>query len=79
VIRDLVAHGRARPDTLHIGLDVSDDCAVIDADGTISSRLLVAGPLTRGKFFEIEAIPDIRVQCARIAKRLLETKLQDAG
>lgn len=79
VIRDLVATGRARPDSLHIGLDVSDDCAVIDADGTVSSRLLVAGPLTRGKFFEIEAIPDIRVQCARIAKRLLEAKLLDAG
>ena len=79
VIRDLVATGRARPDSLHIGLDVSDDCAVIDANGAVSSRLLVAGPLTRGKFFEIEAIPDIRVQCARIAKRLLEAKLQDAG
>ncbi|MDB5527940.1 MAG: FAD-dependent oxidoreductase [Devosia sp.] len=79
VIRDLVATGHARPDTLHIGLDVSDDCAVIDADGKTSPRLLVAGPLTRGKFFEIEAIPDIRLQCARIAKRLLEAKLQDLG
>lgn len=71
VIRDLVANGRARPDELHIGLDVNEHCAVIDADGQASERLLVIGPLTRGRFFEIEAIPDIRVQAANLARRIL--------
>jgi uncharacterized NAD(P)/FAD-binding protein YdhS len=71
VIRDLIAHGRARPDTLRIGLDVDEHCAVIDQDGKVTERLLVLGPLTRGRFFEIEAIPDIRVQAATLAARIL--------
>ncbi|MGB3335964.1 MAG: FAD/NAD(P)-binding protein [Devosia sp.] len=71
VIRDLIAHGRARPDTLRIGLDVDEHCAVIDQAGKVTERLLVLGPLTRGRFFEIEAIPDIRVQAATLAARIL--------
>lgn len=71
VIRDLVANGRARPDPLRIGLDVDEHCAVIDTDGKATDRLLVVGPLTRGRFFEIEAIPDIRVQAAKLAARIL--------
>lgn len=70
VIRDL-SSGRARPDALRIGLDVDDDCAVVDSEGRVSDRLLVVGPLTRGRFFEIEAVPDIRVQAARLAERIL--------
>lgn len=71
VIRDLVATGRGRADPLHIGLDVSPDNHLIDAEGQVSGRLLVAGPLTRGRYFEIEAIPDIRLQCERIARHVL--------
>ena len=74
VIRDLVATGRARADELHIGLDVDDNCAVVDSAGHVTDRLLVVGPLTRGRFFEIEAIPDIRVQAARLADRILSQK-----
>ncbi|NGP18994.1 FAD/NAD(P)-binding protein [Devosia aurantiaca] len=71
VIRDLVAHGRARADALRIGLDVNEHCAVIDHAGKVTEKLLVIGPLTRGRFFEIEAIPDIRVQAATLAARIL--------
>jgi uncharacterized NAD(P)/FAD-binding protein YdhS len=71
VIRNLVANGRARADALHIGLDVDEHCAIIDRDGKATDRLLVIGPLTRGRFFEIEAIPDIRVQAATLAARIL--------
>jgi uncharacterized NAD(P)/FAD-binding protein YdhS len=45
---------------------------VVAADATPSSRLFAVGPLTRGQFFEIEAIPDIRRQCADLATRLLK-------
>ncbi len=71
VIRDLVAQGRGRADALHIGLDVDEHCAIVDQDGKATDRLLVIGPLTRGRFFEIEAIPDIRVQAATLAARIL--------
>lgn len=70
-IRALLARGDIRPDPLHIGLEVDPDCRTIGADGSPSDRLLAVGPLTRGTFFEIEAIPDIRVQCAELAKRVL--------
>ncbi|TIU73492.1 MAG: FAD-dependent oxidoreductase, partial [Mesorhizobium sp.] len=71
VVRSLVERGLARPDPLRLGLDVSDNCEVIASDGTVSAKILAVGPLTRGTFFEIDAIPDIRVQCARLSKRLL--------
>jgi len=70
VVRQLLAAGLGRPDRLHIGLDVTPDCAVIARDGRASTRLFAVGPLTRGTFFEIEAIPDIRVQAAELAVRL---------
>ena len=71
VIQQLIHAGAARPDPLHIGLDVDEQCALIAADGTAAARVRVVGPLTRGRYFEIEAIPDIRLQCAALATRLL--------
>ena len=71
VVSDLIANAAGRPDPLHIGLDVDEHCFVIDAEGKPSRHLLAVGPLTRGRFFEIEAVPDIRRQCADIAQRLL--------
>lgn len=71
VVRQLIAEGTARPDRLHIGLDVTEASEVISAAGVPADRLFAIGPLTRGTFFEIEAIPDIRVQCAELATRLL--------
>lgn len=73
VIRDLIAMGAGRPDPLRIGLDVDENCRIVDAEGRTSRRLLAIGPLTRGRFFEIEAVPDIRRQCQDIAGRLIGT------
>ncbi len=72
VIRHLIHSGAARPDIMHIGIDVDDSCALVATDGTISQRVRVVGPLTRGRYFEIEAIPDIRVQCAGVAQAILD-------
>ncbi|TRC70659.1 FAD-dependent oxidoreductase [Mesorhizobium sp. WSM4307] len=71
VVRSLVDRGLARPDPMRIGLDVSANCEIIAGDGTVSRKILAVGPLTRGTFFEIDAIPDIRIQCARLSKQLL--------
>ena len=61
----------ARADRLHIGLDVSTEGALISQQGIRNDRIFAVGPLTRGTFLEIEAIPDIRVQCQRLAAALL--------
>ena len=70
IVRFLTDSGLARADSLHLGLDVTVDCAVVDAAGGVSERIFALGPLTRGAFFEIEAVPDIRVQAERLAARL---------
>lgn len=71
LVRGLLDRRHARTDPLHISLDVTTQCALIDGDGRPSERLFAIGPLSRGTFFEIEAVPDIRVQCANLAHRLL--------
>jgi uncharacterized NAD(P)/FAD-binding protein YdhS len=70
VIQRLFEQGLARADTLQIGIDIAEDCAVIDRNGIASRRLFAVGPLTRAAFWEIVAIPDIRNQCAELATRL---------
>lgn len=71
IVRQLIHSDAARPDPMNIGLDVDENCALVSAEGTASRRVRVVGPLTRGRFFEIEAVPDIRAQCARLAASLL--------
>lgn len=69
-VRSLTDRGLARADPLRLGLDVTPDCAIVDAGGKASATLYAVGPLTRGTFFEIDAVPDIRLQAARLAARL---------
>jgi len=71
VIRSLLRSGAARPDRLHIGLDVLRDGSLVGRNGLGNPRIYAVGPLTRGTFLEIEAIPDIRVQCRELSLALL--------
>lgn len=70
LLRALLARGTIRPDAEHLGLDVEAGCAVIAADGTPSERMFALGPMTRGAFWEIVAVPDIRRQTWDLARRL---------
>jgi len=70
LIRSLLADGTARPDALRLGLDVTGTCALLHEDGAISRRLFAVGPVTRGAFWEITAVPDIRRQCELLAQHL---------
>ena len=67
LVRDLLSRGMTRPDPLELGLDVTECCALINQSGRVSQRLFAVGPITRGRFWEIMAVPDIRVQCAKLA------------
>lgn len=70
VIRSLIDQGSAKVDPLGIGLGVTSDCAVERADGTPSRHIFAIGPLSRAAFWECIAVPDIRVQCERLARHL---------
>ena len=70
LIASLLGAGVARPDPLGIGLDVTADCHLVGRNGESRPRLFAIGPITRSRFWEIEAIPDIRRQCEGLSMRL---------
>jgi len=61
LLSSLLVAGEAKPDHLGIGLEISDDCRA-------GSRLWAMGPLTKGRYWEIIAVPDIREQAAAVAE-----------
>lgn len=70
LVRSLLRDGMVRPDALRLGLDVTDTCALRSRSGAVSQRLFAAGPVTKGTFWEITAVPDIRRQCEVLARNL---------
>ncbi len=70
LVRNLLASGVVRPDPLRLGLDVTGNCALLDRSGAISRRLFAIGPVTKGAFWEITAVPDIRRQAEKLAEYL---------
>lgn len=70
LLTDLLAQGLAQPGPHGFGLKVSPACALIDASGRAASDLFAVGPLTRGQFWEVVGLPDVRQQCARLASLL---------
>lgn len=79
LVRSLLKDGLARPDALRLGLDVADSCAVLGLDGMPSPRLFAVGPVTRSRFWEITAVPDIRRQCEEVAGHLAALGDQRTG
>lgn len=69
LVRQLIASGRARPDRLGLGLEVDRESRV--AGHGPSPALYAIGPLSKGAFWEIVAVPDIRGQAAAVARDLV--------
>jgi uncharacterized NAD(P)/FAD-binding protein YdhS len=72
LVAQLLGPGYTRVDPLGKGLDVDSDCVVIDARGRVSDRVFAIGPMSQGAFWEVIAVPDIRLQAALLARRLTE-------
>jgi uncharacterized NAD(P)/FAD-binding protein YdhS len=72
LVGSLLASGTAREDPLGLGLDVAADCALVDRAGLPSRRVFAVGPVTKARFWEITAVPDIRAQARRLATRLAD-------
>jgi uncharacterized NAD(P)/FAD-binding protein YdhS len=71
LLRQLLREGRIRPDPLRLGIDIESDGAVIGRNGRRTPDLFAIGPITKGVFWEIVAVPDIRTACERLAGRLM--------
>ena len=70
LLATLYQRGVIRPDPARLGLDVDSRAQTIAADGTSNDWLYALGPMTRGAFWEIVAVPDIRQQTWNLARRL---------
>jgi uncharacterized NAD(P)/FAD-binding protein YdhS len=62
MLKGMLADGLARPDELGIALDVDERSRITGA-----RRAWAMGPLTKGRYWEIIAVPDIRGQAAAVA------------
>ena len=61
LLRGLLDAGEVKPDQLDIGLSV-------DENSRAGNRLWALGPLSKGRYWEIIAVPDIREQAAQVAE-----------
>lgn len=74
LVARLRTEGRARPGWSGLGLAVDDDGQLLDADGRRQPTLWTIGPICRGTRWETTALPEIRIQAARLARELLSTR-----
>ena len=63
LLRQMIADGLVAVDRLGMGL-------AVNGDSLAGERLWALGPLTKGAFWEIVAVPDIRGQAAHVADRI---------
>ncbi|WP_188761695.1 FAD/NAD(P)-binding protein [Sandarakinorhabdus glacialis] len=70
LVTRLLASGIARACPSGMGLDVDENSVLRDRSGTPHPNFHALGPLTRGAFLEITAVPDIRVQAWEVARQI---------
>ncbi|QJU60693.1 FAD-dependent oxidoreductase [Sphingomonas sp. AP4-R1] len=70
LLLDLLRQGRIAADSMRLGLATNASAQALNAKGEPSDRLYALGPLTRGTFWEITAVPDIRHQTWSLARLL---------
>jgi uncharacterized NAD(P)/FAD-binding protein YdhS len=70
LLSGLLVQGYIKPDPLDIGIDVNER-----SRASTAPRLWALGPLTKGRYWEIIAVPDIREQAAVVAEDI-ERELQ---
>lgn len=68
LLNSMIELGLIVPDDLGLGVAVDATSRVIGADGLANAGLMAVGQLTAGRFWEITAVPDIRVQARDIAR-----------
>ena len=70
LIANVIAAGHARSGTANLGLDIDSHCRVVDKAGHPQRDLFAMGALTRGRWWEITAIPEISRQATDLAGHL---------
>ncbi|HMR29615.1 MAG TPA: FAD/NAD(P)-binding protein [Geminicoccaceae bacterium] len=79
LVQQLLRDGLARQDRWRLGLETSGAGAIVGHDGRPSARLFGVGPVTRGTFWEITSVPDIRQQAEQVALLALDAARRHAA
>jgi uncharacterized NAD(P)/FAD-binding protein YdhS len=72
LLQSMHANGLLALDPHGLGILVNDQSNIMRNDSDLVPGLYAVGGLTAGRFWEIIAVPDIRVQVAKIAKTIAE-------
>lgn len=72
LLKKMSARGMISGDALGLGLAVNADSQIQREDGSTAASSYALGPMTIGQFFEIFAVPDIRVQTRHVASHISE-------
>jgi uncharacterized NAD(P)/FAD-binding protein YdhS len=70
LVQALLQRGQIVPDSLRMGIKIDDQCRIVDRGGCPQPGLFAVGPITRGRFLESTAVPDLRQQCMQLAELL---------
>jgi uncharacterized NAD(P)/FAD-binding protein YdhS len=76
LLKNLLRQGLASPDSLFLGLEVSDEGALIGRDGLVLDFLYAIGPLRKGSLWETTAVPEIRDQISKLTGLLVSSCTQ---
>ena len=71
LLTNLLNQKLVRPGPLFLGLDTSEQGALIDAAGQASDFLYTLGPARKASLWESTAVPEIRIQASELATLLL--------
>lgn len=70
LLQAMAARGQLQGDALGLGIVVNGQSQLIAPDGDTHRHIYVVGALTAGRFWEITAVPDIRVQAQGVARSI---------
>lgn len=77
--RSLFDRGLVRPGPLGLGLDVDPQLRVLDGRGVAHPGLFAIGLATRGRFWEVTAVPHLRQQALAVARLITPPPPTGAG
>lgn len=71
LVEQILKSGIGTMDASGLGLAVDAEGDLSDVTGAVDPRIHTVGWLRRGRFYETNAVPEIRAQAERLAKRLV--------
>ncbi len=72
LLKKMSAKAMIAADPMGLGIAITPQSELISADGATITSAYAMGPMAVGQFFEIFAVPDIRVQARKVAEKIAQ-------